>query len=189
MSGSVGTAVSLSILIPLLFVLVSEPVGFLSPEKSKSYIYAFWVLLALSITFSKPSRYALTGYSRKDVNSVIERMPDLYTCSLHLLPALQNCLQRAEEDTKARLTTTKWVGGSAFALALLLGQKGLDLKDGTVLSYALFPFFTAILIAGFIAVHARGAVAVYGLAYAVVHKLEARQSTLQQSRLPRTRRK
>ncbi len=87
------------------------------------------------------------------------------------------------------LTTIKWVAGSAFALALLLGQKGLDLKDGNILVYALLPLVVALFIAGVIAVHARGIVAVYGLAHAVIHKLEAQVVFRQQSQALRTRRR
>lgn len=187
MSGSFGIAMGFSFLMSVLIFLVLAPLGFISSEESKNYGIALWMLLALAITFSKPSRYALTGYSQNDVSCVVERMPDLHACRQELLVAIQSCLQRAEEDTKARLTTIRWFAGSAFALALLLGQKGLDLKDGTLLSYALVPFISAIFVAGLIALHARGTVAIYGLAHSVVHKLEALIASRQQSRSLRAR--
>jgi hypothetical protein len=172
MSGSVGPAIAFLIIIPAFISWVLKPLGLVSPEKSMDYVYVFWGLIAMAITFAKPSRYALTGYNRKDVKRVVDRMPDLYSCIKGTLTALQSCLQRAEEDTKARLTTIKWVAGAAFALALYLGQKGFDLKDGTLISYALLPLIIAAFITGLIAIHARGTIAVYGLAYAVVHQLE-----------------
>jgi hypothetical protein len=172
MSGSVGPAIAFFIVIPAFIGGVLKPLGLVSPEKYMDYVYAVWGLLAVAITFAKPSRYALTGYNRKDVSRVVERMPDLYSCMKETLPALQSCLQRAEDDTKARLTTIKWAAGTVFALAVYLGQKGFDLKDGSLISYALLPLSIAAFIACLIAVHARGAIAVYGLAYAIVHQLE-----------------
>ncbi len=77
MSGSVGTAAGLFVLIPLI-AGAFQFLGLISPEQTKNYIYAFWMLLALVITFSKPSRYALTGYSPKDVSRVLDRMPELH---------------------------------------------------------------------------------------------------------------
>lgn len=180
MAGSVRMAMGFAVLIPLLLIWLLQPLGFITTEKTQSYINALWMLLALMITFSKPSRYALTGYSAKDVSRVIGRMPEVYPCKREHFPALQQCLQRAEDDTKARLTAIKWVAGAVFALAVLVGQKGFDLKDGTMLGYALLPLGIAIFMAGFIAVHARGTVAVYGLAHAVMHQLEAQQASRQQ---------
>jgi hypothetical protein len=156
MAGSFGIAMGFTVLIPLLIIGLLQPLGFISAEKTKDYIYVLWMLLALTITFSKPSRYALTGYSAKDVRRVIERMSDRPLGHRDHFPALLNCLQRAEEDTKARLTTIKWVAGSVFAFALLVGQKGFDLKDGNIMGYALLPLVIAIFMAGFIAFHARG---------------------------------
>ena len=179
MAGSVRMAMGFAVLIPLLLIWLLQPLGFIAAEKTQGYINALWTLLALTITFSKPSRYALTGYSAKDVSRVIGRLPEVYPCNREHFPALQQCLQRAEEDTKARLTAIKWVAGSVFAFALLVGQKGFDLKDGTMLGYALLPLGIAIFMAGFIAVHARGTVAVYGLAHAVMHQLEAQQASRQ----------
>jgi hypothetical protein len=172
MSGSAGPAIAFFIIIPAFISWVLKPLGLVSPEKSTDYVYAFWGLLALAITFAKPSRYALTGYSRKDVKCVVDRIPDIYSCTKATLTALQSCLQRAEDDTKARLTTIKWVAGAAFALAVFLGQKGFDLKDESLISYALTPLIIAAFMAGLIAIHARGTIAVYGLAYAIVHQLE-----------------
>ena len=70
------------------------------------------------------------------------------------------------------MTTIKWVAGITFAIAVYLGQKGLDAKDGGLISYALLPLILAACIAGFVAVHTRGTVAVYGLGFAVVHQFE-----------------
>ncbi len=188
MSGSVGTAAGLFVLIPLI-AWVIQSFGLTSPEQTKNYIYVSWTLLAIVITFSKPSRYALTGYSSKNVSRVLERMPELHSCRRELFPSVQSCLLRAEEDTKARLTTIKWVAGSAFALALLMGQKGLELKDGDIVAYAVLPLVAALFIAGFIAVHVRATVAVYGLAHAVIHKLEAQVILRQQRQVLRQRRR
>lgn len=188
MSGSAVTAASLFILIPLIaWALFS--LGLISLEKAKNYVGAAWILLAIVITYSKPSRYALTGYNSKQVSQVLDRMPELHSREREFFPAVQSCLLRAEEDTKARATTIKWVAGSTFALALLLGQKGVDLKDGNILAYALMSLVAALTVAGFIAVHARGTVAVYGLAHAVIHKLEAQALSRQQSQALRKRRR
>lgn len=186
MSGSVGTAAGLFVLIPLIAWAI-QSFGLTSPEQAKNYIYVSWMLLAIVITFSKPSRYALTGYTSKNVSRVLDRMPELHSCGREFFPSVQSCLLRAEEDTKARLTTIKWVAGSAFALALLMGQKGLDLKDGDILVYAVLPLVAALFMAGFIAVHARATVAVYGLAHAVIHKLEAQAVLRQKSEVLRAR--
>jgi len=131
----------------------------------------------------------LTGYNSKQVSQVLDRMPELHSREREFSPAVQSCLLRAEEDTKARATTIKGVAGSTFALALLLGQKGGDLKDGNILAYALMPLVAALTVAGFIAVHARGTVAVYGLAHAVIYKLEAQALSRQQSQALRKRRR
>jgi hypothetical protein len=189
MTGSFGLALGFAALIPIVFIWLLQPLGLIAAEKTQGYINALWMLLALTITFSKPSRYALTGYTAKDVSLVIGRVPELYQCNREHFPALQQCLQRAEDDTKARLTAIKWVAGSVFALALLVGQKGFDLKDGDLLGYALLPLAIAIFMAGFIAVHARGTVAVYGLAQAVIHQLEAQQASRQQQRELRSSRR
>lgn len=173
MSGSLGPAIVFFLIVPVILGGVLKPLGLVAPEKYMSYVYAVWGLLAVAITFAKPSRYALTGYSRKDVNRVLERIPDLNSCTKETLPALQSCLQRAEEDTKARLTTIKWAAGTVFALALYIGQKGFDLKDGNLISSALFPLTIAAFIAVLIAFHARGTIAVYGLAYAIIHQLQS----------------
>lgn len=188
MAASIGTAVGLFVCIPVGCWLL-QFLGLISVEQAKSNTYALWLLLVVVITFSKPSRYALTGYTSKDVDRVLDRMSELHACRRELFPAVQSCLARAEEDTKARLTTIKWVAGSVFALAVLLGQKGLDLKDGNILGYALLPLLVALFIAGFIAVHARGTVAVYGLAHAVIHKLESQEVLRQQSQALRKRRR
>lgn len=187
MAASIGTAVGLFVLIPAVCWAL-QFLGIISPEQAKSNTHALWTLLVVFITFSKPSRYALTGYSSKDVDRVLGQMPEFHSCRREVLPAVQGCLGRAEEDTKARVTTIKWVAGSVYAVALFLGQKGFDLKDGNILGYALLPLVIALLIAGFIAVHARGTVAVYGLAQAVIHKLEAQVTLRQQNQASRTRR-
>ena len=155
MAGSFGQAQGFTVLIPMVLIWLQQPLGLISTEKTHDYVYVLLTLLALMITFPKPSRYALTGYSAKNVSRVIGRIPEVYTCNLQSISALQQCLQRAEDDTKARLTAIKWVAGWVFALALLVGQKGFDLKDGTMLGYALLPLGIAIFMAGFIAVHAR----------------------------------
>jgi hypothetical protein len=186
MATSIFTAVGLFVLIPAIFWAL-QFLGLISPEPAKTYTFAWLLILAIVITFSNPSRYALTGYTPRDVDQVLDRMAALHACGRELFPAIQSCLARAEEDTRARLTSTKWVAGSVFALALFLGQKGLDLKDGDILGYALLPLVIALLIAGFIAVHARGTVAVYGLAHAVIHKLEAQVFFRQQSQAVRKR--
>ncbi|MDP1955582.1 MAG: hypothetical protein Q8K71_13970 [Polaromonas sp.] len=188
MSGSAVTAAGLFILIPLI-AWALQYLGLISPEQFKNYVGVLWILLAIVITFSKPSRYALTGYNSKQVSQVLDRMPELYARGCELFPAVQSCLMRAEEDTKARLIAIKWVAGSAFALALLLGQKGVDLKDGNILVYAVISLVVALFLAGFIAVHARGTVAIYGLAHAVIHKLEAQAIFRQQSQALRKRRR
>lgn len=189
MAGSVRMALGFAVVIPLLLIWLLQPLGFIAAEKIQNYTHALWVLLALTITFSKPSRYALTGYSAQDVSRVIGRLIEVYPHNREHFPALQQCLQRAEDDTRARLTAIKWVAGSVFAFALLMGQKGFDLKDGTLLGYALVPLGLAIFIAGFIAIHARGTVAVYGLAHAVVHQLEAQQVSRQQAQALRAARR
>lgn len=187
MSGSIGSAIAFFIIIPAFISWILKPLGLVSPEKSMDYVYALWGLLVVVITFAKPSRYALTGYMRSDVNRVVDRMPDLNACAKGALTALQGCLQRAEEDTKSRVTTIKWVAGAAFALALYLGQKGFDLKEGSLISYALLPLFFAAFIAGLVAIHARGTIAVYGLAYAVIHQLEVKFDTRPKKHVARTR--
>lgn len=187
MSGSISAAVAFFIIIPAVIFWVLQPLGLVSHEKSIEYVYAFWVFLVLAITFFKPSQYALTGYTKKGVGCVVERMPDLYLCTKRTLTVLQSCLQRAEDDTKSRLITIKWIAGAAFALGLYLGKKGFDLKDGSLISSALLPLTIAAFIAGFIAIHARGTMAVYGLAYAIIYQLEAQFETQQKSRLTRTR--
>jgi type IV secretory pathway VirB6-like protein len=68
-----------------------------------------------------------------------------------------------------------------------MGQKGLDLKDGNLISYALFPLTIAAFIAVLIAVHARGTIAVYGLAYAIIHQLQAQLNTRPKKLAVRTR--
>jgi hypothetical protein len=188
MAGSFGMTLGFTVLTQIVLIWLLQPLGLISTEKIQSYTHALWMLLALTISFSKPSRYALTGYTAKDVSRVIGRMPEAYPCKREHFPALQQCLQRAEDDTKARMAAIKWVAGAVFALALLVGQKGFDLKDGTVLGYALLPLGIAIFMAGFIAVHARGTVAVYGLAHAVMHQLEAQQASRQQEHVLRSSR-
>lgn len=187
MSGSFGLAIAFFIFIPALINWALKPIGLVSSENSMEYIYIFWGFLAMAITFAMPSRYALTGYNRKDVTLVIERIPDLYSCTKGTLTALQSCLQRAEEDTKTRLITTKWVGGAVFALAIYLGQKGFDLKDGSLIGYAFLPLIIAAFITGLIAIHARGTIAVYGLAYVIVHQLEGRLDTRPKKHVVHTR--
>lgn len=138
MSGSISVAISIFVFSTAMIVWVLKPLGIVLPEKTMEYVYAAWGLLAIAITFAIPSRYALTGYTQKDVIQVVERLPDLLSsCSKNTLPAIQSCLQRDEEDTKARLTTIKWVAGITAAIAVYLGQKGLDAKDGGLISYAL----------------------------------------------------
>ena len=187
MATSIYTAVALFVLIPAIFWAL-QFLGLILPEPAKTYTFAWWLILAIVITFSNPSRYALTGYTPRDVDQVLDRMAAFNAYDRQLFPAIQSCLARAEEDTKARLTTTKWVAGSVFALALFLGEKGLDLKDGDILGYAMVSLVIALLIAGFIAMHARGTVAVYGLAHAVIHKLDAQVIFRQQNQASRTRR-
>lgn len=188
MSNSAVTAAVLIVFIPLI-AWALQTLSLISLEKAKTYVGAFWILLAIVITYSKPSRYALTGYKARKVSQILDRMPELHSRGTELFPAVQSCLLRAEDDTKARATTIKWVAGSAFAVALLLGQKGLELNDGNMLSYALISVAAALIIAGFIAVHTRGTVAVYGLAHAVIHKLEAQASIRQSSQALRKRRR
>jgi hypothetical protein len=172
MSGSVGKAIVFSLAIPAIIFWVLKPMGLISPEGASPYTYAGWLLLGMAIAFSKPSRYALTGYSRKDVDRVTARMPDIRLCTKEKVSAIQGCIQRAEEETKSRLTPIKWLAGTAFAVAIYLAQKGIDLKSGEMVGYAFFPLVIAAFIAGCVAIHARGTSAVYGLAYAALHYLE-----------------
>lgn len=130
------------------------------------------MLLAVAIAFSKPSRYALTGYSQKNVQAVLNRMDSSYLYSSRSLSAIQSCLLRAEDDTKSRLSTLKWTAGTGFAFAVYLAQQGFTSRNNEMLNSSFVPLVFSAFVAMFIAVHARGTSAVYGLAYAVVHCLE-----------------
>jgi CDP-diglyceride synthetase len=172
MAGSAGVAIAISLAIPAFFLGLLQPLGFMSNDKARSYIYAGWMLLAVAIAFSKPSRYALTGYNQKNVARILERMPDLCSCSSKNLSAIQSCLQRAEDETKSRITTLKWTAGTCFAVAVYLAQQGFNSQNNELFGSASVPLVFSAFIAGFIAIHARGTTAVYGLAYAVVHCLD-----------------
>lgn len=187
MSSSIVTTFAFSIVIPAVSLGVLRSFGFISHEQAWSYTYAGWMLLAVAIAFSKPSRYALTGYSRAHANRVIERMPDLHTCTIEALSAIQSCIQRAEDETKARLVAIKWIAGAVFAVAIYLAQKGFDLKSNELFNSALLPLTFAAIIAGCIAVHARAIAAAYGLAYASIHLLETEANFSRASKVTRTR--
>jgi hypothetical protein len=172
MMSSVQLAAFYAILILVMIAWVLKPLGFVSPENVNSYIYAGFALLAIAITFARPSRYAMTGYDQKNVARVLERMPDSDTCTKESLAAIHNCLKRAEDETNARVTTVKWVAGIPFAIALYMVQKGIEPKFEFLFSYALLPLILALFIAGFISCHSRATFAVYGLAFSVVDQLQ-----------------
>lgn len=187
MSGTAGTVIVFSIAIPAVIFGVLKPIGLLPHEQALPYTYAGWILMGMAIAFSKPSRYALTGYSRKDAGRVIARMPNLHLCTKETISAVQGCIQRAEEETKSRLTTIKWLAGTSFAVAIYLAQKGVDLKSGEMVGYAFYPLTIAGFIAGCVAIHARGVSAVYGLAYATLHYSEMELSLQKAACVKRTR--
>lgn len=187
MSGSVGKAIFFSLAIPAFIFWVLKPIGLISPQEAPPYTYAGWMLLGMAIAFSKPSRYALTGYSRKDVDRVIARMSDIRLCSKETCSAIRACIQRAEEETKSRLMPIKWIAGTAFAIAIYLTQKGIDLRSGEIVGYAFYPLIIAAFIAGCIAIHARGTSAVYGLAHATLHYSEMEQDLQKVGCVKRTR--
>jgi hypothetical protein len=172
MASSAGIALAISFAIPAVLLGMIQPLGFISRDEAQSYVYAGWMLLAVAIAFSKPSRYALTGYSPKNVQAVLNRMDNFHPHSSKSMSAIQSCLQRAEDDTKSRLSTLKWTAGTFFAFAVYLAQQGFTSRNNEMLSSSFIPLVFSAFVAMFIAVHARGTSAVYGLAYAVVHCLE-----------------
>jgi hypothetical protein len=172
MGGSLVSIIMMAIAIPMITLGLLQSVGFLSHKDAQGYTYAGWLFLSIAIAFSKPSRYALNGYTRKNAERVIERMPGLKLAAERSLSAIQDCLHRAEKETGARINTIKWTAGTSLAVAIYLAQKGFDLQNSELLGSAFVPLLIAAFIAGFIALHTRGATAVYGLAYAVVHSLE-----------------
>lgn len=187
MMGSVGFAVLYAILIMLIIALVLKPLGFISPENVKIHIYSGLSVLAIAITFSRPSRYAMTGYEQKNVARVLVRMTNSEACTKESIAAIHNCLKRAEDETNARLTTVKWVAGIPFAIALYMAQKAIEPTFEYLLSYALLPFIVALFIAGSIACHSRATHAVYGLAFAVTDQIELQLEQTSKNRLLRSR--
>jgi hypothetical protein len=187
MGTSVGITIMMSIAIPLVTFGLLRSTGLISPKQAQDYTYAGLLLVIIAIAFSKPSRYALIGYSPRNVRGVMDRLPDLRSSSAETLSAMQDCLRRAEKETEARLNTIKWTAGSGLAVAIYLAQKGFDMQNGEMLSYAVLTLFYAAFIAAFIAFHARGATAVYGVAYAVVHCLQIEMEVTKTSPVRRTR--
>jgi hypothetical protein len=156
----------------VIFVIL-KPLGIVNPERALGHFYAWCGLLAVTILFSKPSRYALTGFSANEVDRVFVQMPILTGCSKVTFQAIKSHLQRAEGDTKARLTTIKWAAGIPYAIFIYLAQKGWDLQDGKMIGDSLMPLLAALFIGAFISLHARATEVVYGLSFSVVDQLEA----------------
>lgn len=187
MGKSVGIAILMSIVIPLITFGLLRWIGFFSQKEAQDFTFAGLLLVAIAIAFSKPSRYALIGYSQKNATSAIKRMPELRSSSEKNLAAIRDCLQRAEKETEARLNTIKWTAGSGLAVAVYLAQKGFDFQNSEMQGYAVLTLFYVAFFAVLIAFHARGATAVYGLAYAVIHCLELQAEATKKSFARRTR--
>lgn len=171
------------VLMVLLIYGVLRPLGIVNPENTATHFYNWAGLIAIAIIFSKPSRYALTGYSVKEIDLVLEHIPKITDYSKNTLQATRSHLQRAEGDTKARLTTIKWVAGIPYAVSVYMAQKGLDATDGKMISEAAVPLLIALTIGAFISLHGRATEVIYGLALSVVDQLEsqARKHTNSQS--------
>lgn len=159
----------------LAFVVygILKPLGFVNLESANGHLYTWTGLLAITIVFSKPSRYALTGFSAKEVERVFEQMPKIAEYSNHTIQAIKNHLKRAEGDTKTRVTTIKWAAGIPYAIAIFMAQKGWIVSDVKMMGEAIVPLLVAFVIGIFISMHVRATDAIYALSFSVVDQLEA----------------
>lgn len=161
------------ILMVLFIYGVLRPLGIANSESATAHLYTWMGLLAIAIVFSKPSRYALTGYSAKEIERVLEQIPKSGDYSKNTIQATKSHLQRAEGDTKARLTTIKWVAGIPYAISIYMAQKGLDITDGKMIGDAAVPLLIALTIGAFISLHGRATEVIYGLALSALDQLES----------------
>jgi hypothetical protein len=163
------------ILMVLLIYGVLRPLGIVNPENTAIHFYNWAGIIAIAIIFSKPSRYALTGYSAKEIERVLEQIPKNGGYSKNIIQATKSHLLRAEGDTKARLTTIKWVAGIPYAISIYMAQKGLDVTDGKIISDAAVPLLIALIIGAFVSLHGRATEVIYGLALSVLDQLESQE--------------
>ncbi len=135
----------------------------ITPQDLHGFFLALLVLATICVVAGRPSKTAFPGWAAKNIASAKQRFPELVHLDTKDLEAIRYFIIIAQESSKRRTTALWWMIGSIWAVSAWMITKGFDLKQGEIISFAIFPALVCFFLAGMVAAHTRITSNVYGL--------------------------